>query len=138
MRKGLFLLGGICLLSSALAAQTPQTPPTSKPQEPATKPPAAANQDKKEVKVPEKVLATYVGEYELRSDWILTVTLEEGSLWGQPTNQQKRQIFAESETKFYLKDLPVTFEFLKDDKGTVTAVHMIQEGRGERDLKKIK
>jgi hypothetical protein len=84
------------------------------------------------------VLKTYVGEYELRPDWILTVTLEDGSLWGQPTNQQKRQIFAESETKFYLKDLPVSFEFQKDDKGTVTGVHMVQEGRGERDLKKIK
>ena len=84
------------------------------------------------------MLQTYVGEYELRPDWILTVTLDNGSLWGQPTNQEKRQMFAESPTKFFLKDLPVTFEFQKDAKGTATGVHMVQEGRGERDLKKIK
>jgi hypothetical protein len=136
MRNGLSVLGGVLLLTSSLAAQG-QTP---KPATPGAKPPAsaAASQDKKEVKVPEKVLKTYVGEYEMRADWILTVTFENGSLWGQPTNQQKRQIFAESPTKFYLKDLPVTFEFQKDAKGTVTGVHMVQEGRGERDLKKIK
>jgi hypothetical protein len=137
MRNGLFLLGGVLLLTSSLVAQAAQT---TKPAQ-GDKPPAsaaAANQDKKDVKVPEKVLKTYVGEYELRADWILTVTLENGSLWGQPTNQEKRQIFAESPTKFFLKDLPVTFEFQKDASGNVTGLHMVQEGRGERDLKKIK
>jgi hypothetical protein len=137
MRNGLLLLGGVFLLTSSLVAQAAQT---TKPAQ-GDKPQAsseAANQDKKEVKVPEKVLKTYVGEYEMRADWILTVTLENGSLWGQPTNQEKRQIFAESPTKFFLKDLPVTFEFQKDASGNVTGLHMVQQGRGERDLKKIK
>ena len=137
MRNGLLLLGGVLLLTSSLAAEAQQTTTPAQ----GANPPASAsttNQDKKEIKVPEKVLKTYVGEYELRPDWILTVTLEDGSLWGQPTNQPKRQIFAESPTKFFLKDLPVTFEFQKDAKGIVTGLHMVQEGRGERDLKKIK
>lgn len=133
MRNGLLLLAALCLSSGTLVAQAAQTAkPADKPAAP------AASQDKKEIKVPEKVLKTYVGEYELRPDWILTITLENGSLWGQPTNQEKRQIFAESETKFYLKDLPVRFDFLKDAQGKVTSVHMVQEGRGERELKKIK
>lgn len=135
MRNGLLAFGGVLLLTSALAAQTPQTAKPTTGEKPVA---AAANQDKKEVKVPEKVLKTYVGEYELRADWILTVTLENGSLWGQPTNQEKRQIFAESPTKFFLKDLPVTFELQKDAQGNVTGLHMVQQGRGERDLKKIK
>lgn len=135
MRKGLLLLGGVCLLTSSLAAQPPQTTKPAGAQPPAAGAPKA---DKKEVAVPEKVLKTYVGEYEMRADWILTVTLEKGSLWGQPTNQEKRQMFAESPTQFFLKDLPVSFEFKKDEKGNVTSLHMVQEGRGERDLKKIK
>ncbi len=136
MRNGLLLLGGVLLLASSLAAQGAQTAKPAQGEKPAAA--AAPDQDKKEVKVPEKVLKTYVGEYELRPDWILSVTLENGSLWGQPTNQEKRQIFAESPTKFFLKDLPVTFEFQKDATGAVTGLHMVQQGRGERDLKKIK
>lgn len=137
MRNGTLFFAGIVLLTSSLAAQTPQTTKPTAGEKPSASAPSA-NQDKKEVKVPEKVLKTYVGEYELRADWILTVTLENGSLWGQPTNQNKRQIFAESPTKFFLKDLPVTFEFEKDAQGTVTGLHMVQQGRGEADLKKIK
>ena len=130
MRKYVLLLAGACFLVPALAsAQAAET----KPQPPAVAKPAA-----KEVKVPEKVLQTYVGEYELRADWILTVTLKDGSLWGQPTNQNPQKLVADSETKFHLETLPVTLEFKKDDKGAVTSVYMIQEGRGERDLKKIK
>lgn len=135
MRTSVCLLAGLSLLipAGAVAQGTvAQKPPAAQ----AAKP--AADADKKEVKVSPKVLQTYVGEYELRADWVLTVTLEEGSLWGQPTNQQKRQMVADSPTKFHLKELPVTLEFQKDADGKVTSVHMVQEGRGERDLKKIK
>ncbi|HEX6976590.1 MAG TPA: DUF3471 domain-containing protein [Vicinamibacterales bacterium] len=135
MRTSVCLLAGFSLLIPAgavaqgTAAQKPPAAQAAKP---------APDADKQEVKVSPKVLQTYVGEYELRADWVLTVTLEEGSLWGQPTNQQKRQMVADSPTKFHLKELPVTLEFQKDADGKVTSVHMVQEGRGERDLKKIK
>lgn len=135
MRTSVCLLAGLSLLipAGAVAQGTvAQKPPAAQ----AAKP--APDADKQEVKVSPKVLQTYVGEYELRADWVLTVTLEEGSLWGQPTNQQKRQMVADSPTKFHLKELPVTLEFQKDADGKVTSVHMVQEGRGERDLKKIK
>lgn len=134
MRKAL-LLGGLCLLlTTSLTAQAAQT---AKPEQQGAKPPAAANQDRKEVKVPEKVLKTYVGEYELTPERILTITLEKGYLWGQPTGQESRQMFPESQTKFFLKDAPVEVTF-QTEKGKVVGLTMKQGDRPERELKKIK
>ena len=65
------------------------------------------------------------------------MTLEDGYLWGQPTNQTKRQMSPESETKFFLKDIDaqVTFQV---EKGKVVGMVMDQAGRPQRELKKIK
>lgn len=130
------LLLGLALLqpTAALAQGTakPQTPPpaAAKPQPPAV--------ERKEVKVTEKVLKTYVGEYELQPGRTITITLENGSLWGQPTDQSKRQLFAESQTKFFLKEADVQLTFKKDPKGAVTGLMMQQGGRPDRELKRIK
>ena len=135
MRVCLSVALGICLLQTGLAqAQAttkPQAPPqtTGKPQTPA--------QERKEIKVFEKVLKTYVGEYQMDAERILTVTLENGYLWGQPTGQAKRQLFAESQTKFFLKDLDAQVTF-QAEKGKVVGMVMDQAGRPQRELKKIK
>jgi Domain of unknown function (DUF3471) len=135
MRVTLSVALGMCLLAPGLArvqATTgPQTPPAA-----AT--PQAPAQDRKEIKVTEKILKTYVGEYEMGPGRVLTITLDKGTLWGQPTDQEKRQLFAESNTKFFLKDLPVQVTFQKDAKGAVTGLIMDQEGRPQREAKKIK
>jgi hypothetical protein len=138
MRTSLLLLAGVCLLAPALAQAQGTAAPKTPPAQGAPAKPANPNGDKKEIKVSPKVLQTYAGEYEFGPDRTLTVTFDNGSLWGQPTGQDKRQMFAESPTKFFLKDLPVTLEFRKDAKGKVTGMHMVQEGRPERELKKIK
>jgi hypothetical protein len=134
MRAYLPLALGICLLQPGLA----QAQATAKPQPPAVVKPQAPVAERKEIKVPEKVLKSYVGEYEVAPGRTLTMTLKEGSLWGQPTDQQARQLFAESQTKFFLKDLPVEITFQKDAKWKVTGLLMDQEGRPRREAKKIK
>ena len=132
MRNYTAALAAACLLHPALAAAAPQgtaAPPAAQ---------GAKAPEKKEIKVPEKALKAFVGEYEFGPERTLTITLEEGSLWGQPTGQPKRQLFAESQTKFFLKDLPVQIEFTKDAKGVVTGMVMDQEGRPRRESKKLK
>ena len=137
----------VVFAAAALAVQPSLAHAQSAPQ-PKAAPPAAAKSapppagkaaaERKEIKLSEKVLKTYVGEYEMSPERTLNITLETGSLWGEPTNSQKRQIFAESATKFFLKDLEVELTFLKDAKGNVTGLKMNQAGRPERELKKIK
>ena len=140
MRKYVLLLAGVCLLHTSIAAAGQATgaagaKPPAQTAKPADKP--AANADKKEIKVPVKVLQTYVGEYQLDETRSLTFTLEKDHLMGGPTGQTPHQLYAESQTKFFLKTLPIQLTF-QTEKGKVTGVHMQQEGRPDRDLKKVK
>jgi hypothetical protein len=149
MRKGLLLLAGVALLTTSLVAQAaqtakPATPQTAKPAAPQTAKPATPAapfkpaSERKEIKLTEKVLKTYVGEYQMGPDRILTVTLKDGYLWGQPTGQDARQMFPETQTVFFLKDIPYEVTFKKDAKGAVTGMSMRQDGGPVRELAKIK
>ena len=136
MRTSLLLVAGVCLLTPGLS----QAQSTAKPANPpatTAKPQAGPNADKKEVKVSPKVLQTYVGDYEMAPGRVLKITLDKGYLWGQPTDQEARQLYPASQTQFFLKDLPVVLTF-KTEKGKVTGALMQQEGRPDRDMTKVK
>lgn len=83
----------------------------------------------KEISVSEDILARYVGSYALNPAFILTVTLENGQLMTQATGQQKLPVYAETETKFFLKVVRASIEFQLDDSGTVTGLVLNQNGR---------
>jgi CubicO group peptidase (beta-lactamase class C family) len=70
--------------------------------------------ERKEVQVPEKILQDYVGTYQLMPGFSLTMTLENGQLMTQATGQPKFPLFAESETKFFLKVVDAEVEFVRD------------------------
>ncbi len=74
----------------------------------------------KEIPVSPKILEQYVGTYEIRPGFDLTITLEGDQLMTQATGQPKFPLYAESETKFFLKVVDAETEFVKDDKGVVT------------------
>jgi len=75
------------------------------------------------VSVDPKILAGYVGTYQLSPSADLTITLEDGKLMAQPTGQEKGQIYAESLTKFVPTVVSTEIEFVKDPDGKVT--HLI-------------
>lgn len=85
-------------------------------------------QERVEIEVADEVLETYVGEYEFTPTFSIVVTLEGGTLSGQATGQGKLQMFAESETKFFLKVVDAQFTFTKDDSGSVTGLILHQNG----------
>jgi CubicO group peptidase (beta-lactamase class C family) len=82
-----------------------------------------------EISVAEDILAKYVGSYALAPNFILAVTLENGQLMTQATGQAKVPVYAESETKFFLKAMPASIEFQLDAAGAVTGVVLNQGGR---------
>jgi len=79
--------------------------------------------ERKEISVPAEILKQYVGTYEIQPGLNVTITLEGNQLFTQVTGQPKFPLFAESETKFFLKIVDAQDEFIKDEKGAVT--HMI-------------
>ena len=87
-------------------------------------------EERKEITVPPATLAQYVGTYELKPGFDLVITLEGNQLMSQATGQGKVPLFAESETKFFLKVTDAQVEFLKDSQGTVTHL-MLHQGPTE-------
>ena len=65
-------------------------------------------------KVDPSIYDQYVGKYELRPDFIMTVTREGNSLITQATGQPTIEIFPESETRFFPKVMDATIVFEKD------------------------
>jgi hypothetical protein len=87
------------------------------------------------VTVKPEVLAAYVGKYQMAPTFILTVTLEDGNLMTQATGQGKLQVYAESETKFFLKVVDAQLTFARDESGKVTHVTLHQNGRDQKATK---
>jgi CubicO group peptidase (beta-lactamase class C family) len=85
--------------------------------------------ERKEVTVSPKVLAEYVGSYQVGPGFALDVTLEGTQLMTQGTGQGKLPVYAESDTKFFLKVVDAQIEFFHDDKGAVSYLILHQGGR---------
>ncbi|MEW6510744.1 MAG: serine hydrolase [Bacteroidota bacterium] len=89
------------------------------------------------IKLNEKLLESYIGEYEIRPGFTFSVTNDEGRLFVQATGQDKLEMFAETETKFFLKVNDAQLEFITDDTGNAKKAILRQGGR-ITDAKKIK
>ena len=90
---------------------------------------AALTGEQKDVPVDPKILESYVGEYQLGPTFTITITTQDGKLWAQATGQEKLELFATSETDFYLKVVPASVTFVKDAAGKVSELVLTQNGR---------
>ncbi len=91
-----------------------------------------APKDRKEIELDPKILSAYTGAYALTPAFSITVTLEAGQLFVQATGQPKFPVFAESESKFFLKVVEAQVEFVTDASGAVTELILYQAGRQVR------
>ena len=92
--------------------------------------------ERKEITLSPQILKQYVGTYELTPKFSLAITLEDGQLISQGTNQGKVPMFAESETMFFLKLVDAQIEFVKNEKGEVTNLVLHQNGRDIKGVRK--
>jgi CubicO group peptidase (beta-lactamase class C family) len=92
--------------------------------------------ERKETVVPPTILTVYVGTYEVRPGFDVVVTLEGGQLMAQATGQAKFPIFAESETRFFLKAVDAQIEFARDERGSATDLTLHQGGRDVKATRK--
>ncbi|MBN1481237.1 DUF3471 domain-containing protein [candidate division KSB1 bacterium] len=94
-------------------------------------------EESQEVAVPVEILQTYVGDYELAPNFILSITLEGEQLYSQATGQSKVEIYAKSETEFFLKVVVASITFVKDANGLVTGL-VLDQGSVHIEAPKIK
>jgi hypothetical protein len=86
--------------------------------------------------VDRKVLAQYAGTYELQPGFNIVITLDNNQLMGQATGQGKIQLYAASDTRFFLTVVNAEIEFFKDDQGKVSYLVLHQGGREMKAPKK--
>jgi len=88
----------------------------------------------KDIKLPKaKVAATldttllhqYVGQYQISPTFTITITLDNGHLYGQATGQGKSELFAEKKDLFFPKIIEAEIEFVRgaDDKVEKLILH---------------
>ena len=82
-----------------------------------------------EIKIPEEVLESYVGKYELMPNFIITVTKEGQQMKAQATGQPIFDIFPKSENVFYLKVVAAQVTFNKGEDGTTESLTLLQGGQ---------
>jgi len=75
------------------------------------------------------VLRQYVGQYQLAPGFILTISLENGSLMSQATGQGKAELFAKKENFFFLKVVDAQVEFIKGADNKVEKLILHQNGQ---------
>lgn len=85
--------------------------------------------DPKEATVEDKILDTYVGKYQLRPSFVISITKEEGRLYAQATNQPRHELFAESATKFFMKAIDDRILFIKNEQGNPEKLILFQNGQ---------
>ena len=93
--------------------------------------PSFAVKEQKAVPVSSEILAKYVGKYEMRPDFVLTITKEGDEMFVQATGQQSVQIFPMSDSEFFLKVVDAQITFNCDETGKVNSATLHQNGQDE-------
>ncbi|MDQ0968958.1 CubicO group peptidase (beta-lactamase class C family) [Flavobacterium sp. W4I14] len=76
--------------------------------------------------VPDQDLNSYLGNYQLTPQLVLTVSREGKKVFVQATGQPKIEAFAESSNKFFFKTIQASMEFVKDQNGLIKEMIFIQ------------
>ncbi|MES1216194.1 MAG: serine hydrolase [Bacteroidota bacterium] len=89
------------------------------------------------IKVAVEILKQYEGEYEIRPDLHVIMTVKDGVLIAAPTGQPTKELYAEKEDFFFVKTEDVQVEFTRNDKKEVNGF-ILHQGGNNIPCKKIK
>jgi D-alanyl-D-alanine-carboxypeptidase/D-alanyl-D-alanine-endopeptidase len=96
-----------------------------------------APKERKAIKLEAKVFDAYVGEYQLAPTFVITISREGDQFFAYATGQGKFELFAETESDFFLTVVDAQITFVKDDKGQVTHL-VLHQNKVDQPAKKIK
>jgi uncharacterized protein YneR len=92
---------------------------------------------RKAAAVDPKIYDRYTGEYELSPGFTIVILRRGDKLISQATGQPEVELFPESETRFFLKEVDAQVDFVKDGAGKVTGL-VVHQGGLDLPGKKIK
>ena len=96
-----------------------------------------APKERKAIKLDAKIFDAYIGEYQLAPTFVITISREGDQFFAQATGQDKFELFAETETNFFITVVDAQITFVKDGKGQVTHL-VLHQNKVDNPGKKIK
>jgi CubicO group peptidase (beta-lactamase class C family) len=93
--------------------------------------------EKAVIKIPESTLKQYEGEYEIKPELHVIMTVKDGNLVAAPTGQNENILYGEKEDVFFVKEQDIQVEFTRDAAKAVDGFILHQNG-GTINCKKIK
>lgn len=84
------------------------------------------------IAVDSTVLARYVGEYVLAPTFVIAVRRDGDALWAQATGQPPFRLWAESPTRFFLREVDAQISFEAEGTGPAPALVLHQNGANQR------
>ncbi|MEO1485222.1 MAG: serine hydrolase [Bacteroidota bacterium] len=91
---------------------------------------------REEITLSEDVLKQYIGTFNLFPNFDIVFTLEDGKFISQATGQGKMEIFAETETKFFSKQIDAQIEFMANESGSFDSFILYQAGQEMKGTRK--
>ena len=85
--------------------------------------------ERKEIALEPALLDVYCGEYQLAPTFILMISKEGNTLYGQASGQLRFVLHPEAETEFFLAEVDAQISFVKDAAGKVTHLILHQGGQ---------
>jgi CubicO group peptidase (beta-lactamase class C family) len=82
-----------------------------------------------EIKLDSNILKSYIGEYELAPSFHIVITMENGVLQAQATNQGKNPLFAERANFFFFRVVNAQVEFFQGADGKTDHLILYQNGQ---------
>lgn len=82
--------------------------------------------------LPAEVLERYVGDYELRPGFVISISRDGTRLLAQATGQPQLELFAQSQTRFFLREVAAQIEFHLESSGPAVALTLFQNGQEVR------
>ncbi|WP_452224778.1 serine hydrolase [Lacinutrix chionoecetis] len=87
------------------------------------------DEEVKAVVVPQDLLESYRGKYELTPTFHILITLNDGHLFAQATGQPKFEIFPSAYNTFFLKVVEAKVVFNANNKGKIESLTLFQNGQ---------
>lgn len=92
--------------------------------------------EKESISMATNTLEEYTGDYELRPGFVLSITTQDGQIFGQATGQPQFEMFPEAEDTFFLKVVAAQLVFARNDAGEVSNLTLNQGGQSLKGDKK--
>ena len=81
------------------------------------------------ITVDEKILSTYVGDFELQPGFVISINLNEGKLTGQATGQAAFPLTPKSTTEFKVEGVDAKIEFIPNEGENIKLIKLHQGGQ---------